>query len=85
MDVDIVIDLQILTDTDAYHTIEDNLKKMGFERAENEKRQKLSWRWQTRTEHGALTVLELVADAPEIAGGKVQPLPAEGTASAPSE
>ena len=52
------------------------------ERAENEQRQKLSWRWQTRTEHGALMVLELLADAPEIAGGKVQPLPTEGAISA---
>jgi hypothetical protein len=82
MDVDVVIDLQILADTDAYHTLEDNLKRMGFERAENENKQKLSWRWQTRTEHGALMVLELLADAPEIAGGKVQPLPTEGTISA---
>lgn len=82
MDVDIVIDLQILADTDAYHTLEENLKKMGFERAENEQKQKLSWRWQTRTEHGALMILELLADAPDIAGGKVQPLPTEGTISA---
>ena len=82
MDVDIVIDLQILTDTEAYHTLEDNLKRMDFERAENEQKQKLSWRWQTRTEHGALMVLELLADAPEIAGGKVQPLPTDRTISA---
>jgi hypothetical protein len=57
-------------------------KKMGFERAENNRKQKLSWRWVTRTEHGALMVLELLADAPEIAGGKVQPLPTDGTISA---
>lgn len=82
LDVDIVIDLQILANTEAYHTLEDNLKKMGFERAENERQQKLSWRWQTRTEHGALMLLELLADAPEIAGGRVQPLPTEGTISA---
>lgn len=82
LDVDIVIDLQILADTQAYHTLENNLKKMGFERAENDKQQKLSWRWQTRTERGALMVLELLADAPDIAGGKVQPLPTEGTISA---
>ena len=82
LDVDIVIDLQILTDTDAYHTLENNLARMGFERAENEKQQKRSWRWQARTEHGALMVLELVADAPDIAGGKVQPLPTDGTISA---
>jgi hypothetical protein len=82
MDVDIVIDLQILADTDAYHTLEDNFKKMGFERSENATRQKLSWRWQTRTEHGALMVLELLADAPHLVGGKVQPLPTDGTISA---
>jgi len=81
-DVDVVIDLQILANTDAYHTLEENLKKMGFERAENDKGQKLSWRWQARTEHGALMVLELLADAPDLAGGKVRPLPTEGTISA---
>jgi hypothetical protein len=82
LDVDIVIDLQILADTEAYHTLEDNLKKMGFERAESEAGKKLSWRWQTRTEHGALMVLELLADAPDIGGGKVQPLPTGGAISA---
>jgi hypothetical protein len=81
-DVDIVVDLQLLADTEAYHTLEDNLRKLGFERATNDKGQKLSWRWQTRTEHGALMILELLADAPEIAGGRVQPLPTEGTISA---
>ena len=82
LDVDVVIDLQILADTEAYHTLEDNLRKMGFERAENDKGQKLSWRWRTKTEHGAPMVLELLADEPEIGGGKVQPLPTKGTISA---
>lgn len=82
LDVDIVIDLQILADTEAYHTLEENLRRMGFERAENQRGVKLSWRWHTRTEHGALIVLELLADAPQIAGGRVQPLPTEGTISA---
>ena len=82
MDVDIVIDLQMLADTDAYHTLEENLSKMRFERSENDRGQKLSWRWQTRTEHGAQVILELLADASHIAGGKVQPLPTDGTISA---
>jgi len=81
-DLDIVIELQILTDTTAYHTLEDNLRNMGFERAENEMKQKLSWRWQTRMDHGALMVLELLADSPEIDGGKVKPLPTKGRISA---
>src|SRR6476620_5594846 len=37
MDVDIVIDLQILADTQAYQTLEENFKKLGFERAVNDK------------------------------------------------
>ena len=36
----------------------------------------------TRTENGALMVVELLADAPEIAGGRVEPLPTEGNISA---
>ena len=72
----------MLAVTEAYRTLEDNLRKMGFERSMNDRGQKLSWRWQTRTEHGVLMVVELLADAPEIAGGMVEPLPAEGNISA---
>lgn len=81
-DVDIVIDLQILADTEAYHTLEGNLRRMGFERWRNEAGTPLSWRWQVRTESGAAMILELLADAPDIAGGRVQVLPTTGTISA---
>lgn len=82
LDVDIVIDLQILADTEGYRTLEENLRALGFERSMNDRGQRLSWRWQTRTENGALMVVELLADAPEIAGGRVEPLPTEGNISA---
>ena len=82
LDVDIVVDLQILADTAGYRTLEENLRAMSFERSMNDRGQKLSWRWQTRTEHGALMVVELLADAPEIAGGRVEPLPTKGNLSA---
>ncbi|MDE0333156.1 MAG: antitoxin [Nitrospinae bacterium] len=82
LDVDIVIDLQILAETEAYSTLEDNLRRMSFEPSTNKQGQPSLWQWQTRTEHGALMVLELLADAPEIAGGRVQLLPTEGTISA---
>ncbi len=82
LDVDIVIDLQILADTAGYRTLEENLRAMRFERSINERGQRLSWRWQTRTESGALMVVELLADAPDIAGGRVEPLPTEGNISA---
>ncbi|MBP6746657.1 antitoxin [bacterium] len=81
-DVDIVIDLQILADTEAYHTLEENLKKMGFERAENEAGKKLSWRWKTKTEADVTVILELISESEELGGGKVQALPTEKTISA---
>lgn len=81
-DVDIVIDLKMLADTEAYHTLEENLKKMGFERAENDAGKKLSWRWKTKTEKGVTMILELIAESPELGGGRVQPLPTEKAISA---
>ena len=82
LDVDIVVDLQILADTAGYRTLEENLRAMGFERSVNERGQRLSWRWQTRTENGAVMMVELLADAPEIAGGRVEQLPTKGNLSA---
>jgi|SRR5579863_751493 len=82
LDVDIVVDLQILADIDAYRTLEENLRTMGFERGENDQGQKVSWRWKTRMESGAAVVLELLADKPELAGGRVQALPTEKSISA---
>lgn len=81
-DVDIVVELQMLADTDAYHTLEENLKKLGFERAENDDGEKQSWRWWTETETGIPAILELLADDPEASGGKVRPLPVRGNISA---
>src|SRR5919106_2403563 len=81
-DVDIVIDLQILAESEAYQTLEENLKRMGFERAENAQGQKLSWRWQTKTESGRTMILEFLADDPEIPGGRLQPFPTKGSISA---
>ena len=82
LDVDIVVDLQILADTEAYRTLEENLRRMSFEPFKNDRKQPAWWRWQTCTEHGALMVLELLTDAPEIAGGRVRPLDVDGAVSA---
>jgi hypothetical protein len=35
LDVDIVVDILILEDTDAYRTLEENLRKIGFDNATN--------------------------------------------------
>jgi hypothetical protein len=80
-DVDIVIDIQMLTNTEAYRTLEENLHKLGFERAENRNGQRVSWRWRTRTEKNTV-ILELLADMPDAGNRRVNPLPTEGSISA---
>lgn len=81
LDVDVVIALEILADTEAYHSLEENLRRMKFERGESNGK-KVAWRWQAHTERGATVVLELIADDPAISGGRVQPLPTTGNISA---
>jgi len=74
-DVDVVVDVAILTDTEAYSTLEENLHAMGFERGTNESGVKVSWRWEARLETGATMVLEFLAEHPELGGRKGQGAP----------
>lgn len=82
LDVDLVVDLKILRETEAYKTLDKNLKRIGFERATNEKGAKLSWRWQIQTDKGHRILLEFLADDLGISGGRVEPLPTKGRISA---
>lgn len=82
LDVDVVIDLQLLVNTQAYTSLEANLRKMGFGPAGRGNNRSSSWRWKVRTEGGADIMLELLTDAPARTGGQVQPLPAVGAVSA---
>jgi hypothetical protein len=81
-DVDVVIDGSILADTKAYRTLEENLKRMGFERGTNDKGVKVSWRWQAEVESGETIILEFLVDAPPETGGKVQEVEGAGGISA---
>lgn len=81
-DVDVVVDIAMLTDTKAYQTLEENLRAMGFERAENEAGKKQSWRWRAEIEGGAIMIIEFLADSPELSGGRVTELPTEGNVTA---
>lgn len=80
-DIDVVVDLAVLADTEAYRSLEENLKRMGFERAEN-RGVRVNWRWKTRTEHGVTVILEFLADDPSLKGGALQELPTGGNISA---
>jgi hypothetical protein len=77
-----VIDVAILADTEAYTTLEENLKRMGFQRARNNKGDIVNWRWVARMEHGGAIVLEFLADDPKLRGGQLQELPTKGNVSA---
>ena len=80
-DLDVVIQLQMLSDTDAYHTLEDNFKKLGFARATNSAGKAVSWRREVFT-GGIKVIVELLADDPDKSGGKVMELPTDGNVSA---
>ena len=82
-DIDLVVDLAILADTDAYRSLEDNLDRLGFSRVAKEKGGGVdNWRWQVLTDRGTNIVLEFLACDPRIKGGKIQELPTEGKISA---
>ena len=81
-DVDIVVELEMLASTEAYYRLEKNLKRLDFERAENDDGEKQSWRWQTKSETGISVILELLAEYPQTSGGDVQRLPVAGNISA---
>ncbi|QPZ93375.1 nucleotidyl transferase AbiEii/AbiGii toxin family protein [Thioclava electrotropha] len=81
-DVDVVVDMKLLADIEAYRTLEDNIRAIGFTRSENDKGQKLSWRWQQELADGTVLILEFLADAGNEKGGALQELPSEGAVSA---
>lgn len=80
-DVDVVIDIGMLADTEAYRTLEENLHAMGFARATSDKGVKQSWRWIAKLGGGTM-ILEFLADDPKLGGGRVQELPTKGGVSA---
>jgi hypothetical protein len=81
-DVDVVLDVQLLTNTEAYRTLEENFAKIGLQRGANAANKKVAWKWVTKTEHNAMLELELLTEDPKLVGGKVQEIPGEGNVSA---
>ena len=81
-DVDVLVDMHLLVDTQAYRTLEENIRAIGFERFLSDKNRRLSWRWQRQLDHDMVLVLEFLADAGDAPGGELQVLPSEGAVSA---
>lgn len=81
-DVDVVVRLELLAETEAYRSLEENLKKLGFTRGSNDKGTKVAWRWEASVPPAGKVILEFLADDPEKSGGRVVELPTEGNVSA---
>lgn len=60
-DVDLLLHLDIFARTDAYSTLEKNLKRMGFERDVEENRP-LHWRWKKKYSERATVIVELLCE-----------------------
>tara|TARA_R110000803_G_scaffold87618_2_gene154458 strand:- start:16570 stop:17469 length:900 start_codon:yes stop_codon:yes gene_type:complete len=81
-DVDIAVELEVLSDTNAYASLEENLRKMGFSPWTNPKGNSVLWRWKKVTDDGETILIEFLADHPKKRGGKVSELPTEGRVAA---
>lgn len=73
-----MIQLEVLTATDAYETLTRNLQRLGFERAKNESGKLLSWRWRRSNETRTVVFVDLLADDPDSAIGVARPLRVPG-------
>lgn len=82
-DVDVVVELEILSDTKAYKTLEENLNGMGFRQVMKEKTYTASkWQWKITVDDKHVIQIEFLADDPSRSQGKPTPLPTEGEVSA---
>lgn len=81
-DVDLVLDLSLLADVEAYRRLEQNLKHLGFERGKNDEGAPQHFKWLRPIGGGATIVVDLLCDAPLEEGGQVTALPGERRLSA---
>jgi hypothetical protein len=70
-DVDIVLNLEVLADVEAYHRLEENLRRMGFERGKNDEGRAQHHRWVRPIREGVTIVLDLLCDVPDTEGSRV--------------
>jgi hypothetical protein len=80
-DVDLVVSLDLFANTDAYRTLEKNLKDLGFERSVEEGRP-IHWRWRKAITDRVTVLVELLCDQEGTMSGKAVSLPGERQLSA---
>ena len=80
-DVDLVVSLELMAETEAYRTLEKNLKEMGFERSVEEGNP-VHWRWRNPISETITVLVELLCDDKSAAPGSTVSLPGERRLSA---
>jgi hypothetical protein len=81
-DVDLVLDLAVLAEVQAYRRLEKNLQAMGFVRGINEEGHTQHHSWRRPVGNGITVVIDLLCDSAVGEGGEVAPLPGERRLSA---
>ena len=81
-DVDIVLNLELLINVEAYRTLEKNLKHMGFNRGINDDGNPQHYQWIKPANDGITIVVDLLCDAPMEEGGQVLAIPRDKRLSA---
>ena len=79
-DVDLVVDLAVMADPDAYSTFEDALEKLKFKPLAEEG--KASWKWEYAIDARTKIQVELLMDDPDLEGSKVKAIPEHGKLAA---
>src|SRR5207248_2206336 len=62
-DVDLVLNVELMAEVEAYRTLEENLKRLGFERGKNEEGNPQHFRWLKPVGEGITIVVDLLCDA----------------------
>lgn len=81
-DVDLVLDLEVLAQVEAYRRLEHNLKTLGLERGTNDEGQPQHFSWRSPTGSGVTVVVDLLCDVPQHQGGRIQEIAGERRLSA---
>ena len=79
-DVDLVIDLAVMADPDAYSTFQEALEKLKFTPVAEEG--KASWKWEYAINDRTKIQVELLMDDPALEGSKVKAIPEHGNLAA---
>jgi hypothetical protein len=81
-DVDLVLDLNLVADIEAYRTLEENLKNMGFARSLHDDGRPRHFAWIKEIVPGVSVRVDLLSEVPDQSGGTVIKIETEHRLSA---